>query len=72
MNQKKIETKVQAGSAAALVAGALVWALGHYVLKGAVPPAAAAAIYAVVPGALTFLAAYLAPHTHRRPAPPPG
>ena len=66
-----VEKKVQAGTAAALVSGVLVWALGRYVIKGDVPPIVLAAIYAAVPGVLTFAAAWLAPHTHRRPEPAP-
>ncbi len=61
----KIEAKVKASSTTAFVAGALVWLLGHYVIKGQVPPEVSALIYAVVPGVLALAAGYLAPHTHR-------
>ncbi len=68
---KKIETKVQAGSGAAFVAGVLVWLLGHYVIKGKVPAGVSALIYAAVPGVLALTAGYFAPHTHRPDLVPP-
>jgi hypothetical protein len=63
-----IETKVKAGSAAAAVSGLLMWALGRYVFKGAVPDVVASWVYAIVPAALTFAAGYAANHTPRTPA----
>ena len=61
-----VETKVKAGTAAAAAAGLVLWVLGRYVFKGAVP------------AALTFAAGYYAKHTSRpapapaAPPPPPG
>ena len=61
-----IETKVQAGTAAAFVSGIIIWALQTWVFKGsAVPPGAISLVYAVVPALLTLAAGYKAPHTHR-------
>ncbi len=78
MGGNKIEAKVKASSAAALVSGVVVWLLGRYVLKGhGVSSADQALIYAAVPLVLTALAGYFAPHTYRPvppdppPAPPP-
>jgi hypothetical protein len=64
-----IETKVQAGTAAATVAGAIVYLLQTYVFKGTVNAGLVSLVYAAVPGALALAAGYLAPHTPR-PVPP--
>jgi hypothetical protein len=64
-----IEAKVQAGTIAATVAGAVVYILQQYVFKGTVNAGLVSLIYAAVPGVLAFGAAWLAPHTPR-PAPP--
>lgn len=65
-----IETKVKSATAAATVAGVIVWLLGRYALKGhAVSAADTALIYAAVPLVLTAVAGYFAPHTYR-PVPP--
>jgi hypothetical protein len=69
-----VETKVKAGTAAAAASGLLLWALGRYVFKGAVPDVVASWVYAAVPAGLTFAAGYYARHTSRPPAaaaPPP-
>jgi hypothetical protein len=66
-----VETKVQAGTAAAAVSGLALWALGTYVFKGDVPDVVASWIYVIVPGVLTFAAGYLAKHTPRPAAPQP-
>lgn len=60
-----VEAKVQAGTAAATVAGALIWVLQQYVFKHNIDPGLVSLIYAAVPGALAFAAAWLAPHTPR-------
>jgi hypothetical protein len=68
-----VEKKVQASTAAAAVSGLVVWVLGRYVFRGAVPDAVASWIYVVVPGLVTFAAGYLARHTGRpdlQPVPP--
>lgn len=69
-----VERKVQASTATAAVSGVVLWALGTYVFKGAVPADVTAWVYIAVPAVLTFAAGYLAPHTPRpapAPAPPP-
>ena len=74
MGANKIETKVKASSAAALVSGVIIWLLGRYALQGhAVSAADTALIYAAVPLVLTAVAGYFAPHTYRPvlPTPPP-
>jgi hypothetical protein len=60
-----IETKVKAGTAAAAVSGLVLWALGRYVFKGAVPDVVASWTYAIIPAAITFAAGYAARHTPR-------
>lgn len=65
-----LETKVQAGTAAATVAGAIVYILQEYVFKGTVNAGLVSLVYAAVPGALALAAGYLAPHTPRAPAAP--
>jgi hypothetical protein len=60
-----VETKVQAGTAAAAVSGLALYALGRYVFKGDVPDVVASWVYVIVPGVLTFAAGYLAKHTNR-------
>ena len=64
------ETKVKASTAAAAASGLVLWVLGRYAFKGAVPDVVASWVYAAVPAAVTFTAGYLAKHTDR-PAPPP-
>ena len=71
------ETKVKASAAASALAGLILWALGRYVFKGAVPDVVASWVYAIIPAAITFAAGYLARHTPRPdlaavPAPAPG
>ena len=65
-----VERKVQASSAAAAASGLLLWVLGRYVFKGAVPDVVASWVYAVIPGVLAFAAGWITKHTPR-PAPPP-
>lgn len=66
-----IEAKVQAGSLAAAVSGAVLWALGAYVFKGgAVPAGLVSLIDVVVPAGLALAAGYYAPHTPRPVAAP--
>ena len=60
-----IEKKVQASSAAAAASGLVLFVLGRYVFKGAVPDVVASWVYAAVPAAVTFAAGYLARHTPR-------
>jgi len=67
----QIEAKTQAAGLAGAVAGAAVWILQTYVVKGALDPGLVSLIYVAVPGALAFGAAYLAPHTPRPVAAPP-
>ena len=68
-----VETKVQAGSLAAAVSGAVIWALQEYVFKGSdVPPGLVSLIYVAIPGLLALAAGYYAKHTPRPDlAPPP-
>jgi hypothetical protein len=67
-----VETKVKASTAAGAVSGLVLWALGRYVFKAAVPDVVASWVYAIIPAALTFAAGYAAKHTSRTPvaAPP--
>ena len=64
-----VEPKVQVAGVTAAVSGAVLWILGKYVFKGAVPDGIASMVYVAMPGVLSFVAAYLAPHQHRDPAP---
>ena len=66
-----VETKVQASTGAAALAGLALWALGHYVFKAGVPDVVASWIYVLVPAAVTFAAGYAARHTARPAAPLP-
>lgn len=65
-----VERKVQASTGAAAASGLALWALGHYVFKGSVPDVVASWVYVIVPGLLTFIAGYHAPHTDRLPVVP--
>ena len=58
-----IERKVQASTVAAAATSLAMWALARYVFKGSVPDVVASWMYAIVPGLLTFIAGYYAPHT---------
>jgi hypothetical protein len=61
-----IETKTKAATSATFVAGLALWVLSKYVFKGnPVPDVLQSWIFAVAPAVVTFVAAYLAPHTHR-------
>ena len=60
-----VEPKVQRGSLAATASGIVLYLLQVYVFKGAVPAGVASLIYAIVPGAVAFVAAYYAPHQAR-------
>jgi hypothetical protein len=66
-----VERKVTASTGAAAVSGLVLFMLGRYVFKGAVPDVVASWIYVLVPSAVTFTAGYLARHTPRPPAVPP-
>ena len=72
-----LETKVQAGTASAAVAGVALWALQTYVFKSGMPQGVESLVYLAVPAVLAGAAGYLAPHTHRpdlapvSPVPPP-
>ena len=65
-----VEAKTQAAGVAGVVSGALIWILQTYVFKGTLDPGLVSLIYAAVPGALAFAAAYVAPHTPRAVAAP--
>jgi hypothetical protein len=56
-----VHPKVKAGTAAAAVAGLVVWLLGRYVLHGRVDATVTAEIYAAVPAMLTFAAGWITP-----------
>jgi len=66
---KQVETKVQAGTLSAAVAGVLLWALQTYVFKDGMPQGVESLVYLAVPALLAGAAGYLAPHTSR-PTPP--
>ena len=66
-----VETKVTAGSLAAALSGAVIWALSTYVFKGNdVPAGLVSLIYVAIPGVLAFAAGYYTRHTPR-PVPAP-
>lgn len=60
-----VEAKTQAAGVAGVVSGAFIWVLQTYVFKSSLDPGLVSLIYAAVPGALAFAAAYVAPHTPR-------
>lgn len=61
-----VETKVQAGSLSAGVAGVALWALQTYVFKGGtVPDGLVSLVYLLVPAVVAGVAGYLAPHASR-------
>lgn len=62
-----IESKVKAGSVAAGAAALVLWALGTYVFRGAVPDIVAGIVEAIVPAVIAGVAGYLAKHTPRTP-----
>lgn len=62
---KTPERKVTTSTVAAAVAGLVIWLVGKYVFKGAVPDPVALAINVLTPGVLAFLAGYFTRHTHR-------
>lgn len=64
-----IAPKTTAAGTSATVAGAALYLLQTYVFHKAVPAGVESLIYAAVPGVVAFVAAYLAPHQHRDPAP---
>lgn len=59
-----VHPKVKASSAAAAVAGVIVYFLGRYVLHGNVDPVIQAEIFAALPGVLTFAAGWVTPGRH--------
>ena len=63
------ELKVKASTAAAAASGLVLFVLGRYVFKGAVPGVAASWVYVLVPSLVTFAAGYAARHTARPPPP---
>lgn len=63
----QVERKVTAATGAAAVSGLILWALGTYAFRGAVPDTVVSWTYVLVPAALTFAAGYRARHTHRTP-----
>jgi hypothetical protein len=68
-----IESKVQAGSLSAAVAGVALYALQTWVFKGNMPQGVESLVYLAVPAILAGAAGYFAPHTHRpdlTPQPP--
>lgn len=73
-----VETKVAVGSATTIIAGYIAWALVTYVpgLKDTFPLDLQGQLPVIVAFALSAIAAYFAPHTHRLPltltvTPPP-
>ena len=65
-----IEAKVKAGSAGALAAGLIDWALARYLFPHGIDATGQALILAAVPTVLSYAAGYLAPHTNRALPPP--
>jgi hypothetical protein len=66
-----VAPKVQAASLSAAVAGAVLYILQQYVFRGAVPAGVESLVYVAVPGAVAFIAGYLAPHQVRNAPPAP-
>lgn len=65
-SNNKIETKVSAATAGAIVSAFLVYLLGELVFKGSeVPTPVIAIIQLAVVGVTTFVSGYAAPHTAR-------
>ena len=65
---RPVETKVKVGTAAATVAGAVIWVLQTFVFKShPIDPTLQSYIYILTPGALTFVGGYLARHTSVTP-----
>lgn len=62
-----IEKKVTAATAAATITSFALWAVAYFthVDVAALPGPVAAAVALAVPGVVTFLAGFLAQHTHR-------
>ena len=65
-----VEAKVKASTAAAATSGLVLWCLGTYVFKGAVPDAVVSWVYVAIPALITFVAGYLAKHEDRPVVPP--
>jgi hypothetical protein len=63
--QPRLETKVKAASAGAVVSSAVMWALTTYVFKGAIPVPIQGLVDVVVPTVVTAVSGWLAPHTSR-------
>lgn len=66
----KIKAATTGGTLGAVAAGIIDWVLAYYVFKGGNPPQVVQAeIYAVIPGVLAglpaFIAGYRAPHQDR-------
>lgn len=66
-----VETKVLASTVASVLTGYVVTLLGVYVFRGTVPAAVVDVAGALVTGAVTFGAGWLAKHTPRPPSTPP-
>lgn len=65
---RPVETKVKVGTAAATVAGAVIWILQTFVFKShPIDPTLQSYIYILTPAVLTFVGGYLAKHTHVPP-----
>lgn len=62
---KAPERKVTTSTAAAAVAGLVIWLLDKYVFTGSVPDPVALAINVLMPGILAFVVGYFTRHTHR-------
>lgn len=60
-----VEVKVTAATVAAALTTFVLWLLAKYVFGADVPDAVAGVVALAVPGAVTFLAGYLARHTVR-------
>lgn len=62
---KKIETKVTAATAGAVVASFALWLLEILVFKGTVPVPVQGMVFLVIPLIVTFAAGWFAPHVSR-------
>lgn len=60
-----IERKVTAATIAATLTSAAVYLLAKYVVKGDVPEEAVGVVGVLVTSLVTFVAGYVARHTHR-------
>jgi hypothetical protein len=69
-----VETKTAAAASASTVTGVIAWMLVSWVpeFHSGLPPALATFLPFIIASVLGAISGYVAPHTPRAPAPPPG